>query len=211
MQKNTIIEASRTLFRDRGFHGTSMRDIAAVLGTATSSVYNHFPSKDEILFAVLERPILELQERVETALRDQTEPARRFLAAYSAHVRYHLENQIDAQIIQTEYAWLQSANRALIMTMRRNYQSTFEKLVQDCMDAGVFRHDDAVVVAKLVVGLPGSMTRWYVPGGRLGSERMLGLVLDFVCLGIAGEVFAGHYRDWCARTDATDDLEAALG
>jgi AcrR family transcriptional regulator len=204
VDKTSIIEASRTLFRDHGFHGTSMRDIAAALGTATSSVYNHFGSKDDILFAVLERPIIELQEQVDAALRDQVEPLYRLLAAYSTHIRYHLENQLDAQIVQSEYAWLQGENRSNIMTMRRNYQSTFEKLVQDCMDAGAFRKDDAAVVAKLLVALPASMTRWYVPSGRLSGERMLRLVLDFVCLGIAGDTFAPHYRDWCAPATPTD-------
>lgn len=48
-----IIQAAHRLFLNHGYHGTSMRQIAAEAGIALSGIYNHFPSKEDIFMAVL--------------------------------------------------------------------------------------------------------------------------------------------------------------
>ncbi len=55
-----IIHAAYNLFNQNGYHGTSMRQIAQAADIAVASIYNHFPNKEQIFVAVLERyhPIL---------------------------------------------------------------------------------------------------------------------------------------------------------
>jgi AcrR family transcriptional regulator len=48
-----VLESATELFADKGFHGTSMRDIASAVGVRAASLYEHFPSKDQILATVL--------------------------------------------------------------------------------------------------------------------------------------------------------------
>ena len=52
--KERIFEAAVMLFAEKGFHGTSIRDIAGKVGIKESSIYNHYPGKDAVLKAVLD-------------------------------------------------------------------------------------------------------------------------------------------------------------
>jgi len=61
--RERILDAAEALFADRGFEGTALRDVAAGVGIRTPSLYNHFPSKEALYSAVLERgvaPVLAL-------------------------------------------------------------------------------------------------------------------------------------------------------
>src|SRR5262245_30387231 len=55
--RERILDAAEALFADRGFEGTALRDVAARVGIRTPSLYNHFPSKEALYAAVLERTI----------------------------------------------------------------------------------------------------------------------------------------------------------
>jgi AcrR family transcriptional regulator len=65
--RERILDAAEALFADRGFEGTALRDVAARVGIRTPSLYNHFPSKEALYAAVLERtvgPVLELLSEI---------------------------------------------------------------------------------------------------------------------------------------------------
>jgi len=65
--RERILDAAESLFADRGFEGTALRDVAARVGIRTPSLYNHFPSKEALYSAVLERvvePVLALLSEI---------------------------------------------------------------------------------------------------------------------------------------------------
>jgi AcrR family transcriptional regulator len=61
--RDRILDAAESRFAERGFAGAAVRDIAAAAGLNAASLYNHFPGKEELYEAVLERglrPVVEL-------------------------------------------------------------------------------------------------------------------------------------------------------
>ena len=67
--REQILQAALQLFNDRGYHGTSMRQIAERAGVALGSIYNHFPNKEQIFLVVLMRfhPAVEILPALESA------------------------------------------------------------------------------------------------------------------------------------------------
>src|SRR6516225_9335501 len=72
-----LLDAAARLFSERGFHATSMRDLARAVGMLSGSIYYHFESKEEMLLAVYEEGVRRVAAAVEQAVADQTEPWKR--------------------------------------------------------------------------------------------------------------------------------------
>src|SRR5258707_8892638 len=83
--KARIISEAETLFNQQGFDGASMRDIAAAAEMQPASVYYHFESKEELLWAVWEKGGVELLDSVKSAIADKTDPWQRMETACIAH------------------------------------------------------------------------------------------------------------------------------
>src|SRR5262245_55448278 len=69
-----ILDVAEQLFAERGYDGTTLRDVATRVGVRAPSLYNHFASKDELYAAVLERgigPVIELLTRTAAAAEGQ--------------------------------------------------------------------------------------------------------------------------------------------
>src|SRR5258705_12512514 len=88
-----LLDAAARLFRTRGFHATSMRDIAKAVGMLSGSIYYHFDSKDEMLLAVYEEGERRVAQAVDAAVVTETSPWRRLEAACAAHLRALIEHR----------------------------------------------------------------------------------------------------------------------
>ena len=75
--RNAILDSARDLFSERGYHGTTLLDIAEVAGTGVSSLYSYFPSKIHVLYAVVEPWYKEGFKRLEARVEALTEPRER--------------------------------------------------------------------------------------------------------------------------------------
>jgi AcrR family transcriptional regulator len=67
-----ILDAAETCFARRGYAGTSLRDVADIVGIRIPSLYNHFPNKESLYAAVLERGMAPLLDALATAIEDDT-------------------------------------------------------------------------------------------------------------------------------------------
>ncbi len=72
--RNAILDAARDLFSERGYHRTTLLDIAQEAGTGVSSLYSYFPSKLHLLYAVVEPWQKEGMWRLEAAVRRIDDP-----------------------------------------------------------------------------------------------------------------------------------------
>ena len=94
-----ILSAAVQMIAARGYHGTSIRDIATFAGISPGSIYNHFGSKHELLVTILVRGGSALVEATERALLDApAEPAARLDAIVSTHVGVHAQNPMESYI-----------------------------------------------------------------------------------------------------------------
>ena len=64
MTRDDILDAAAQVFRQKGFHGASMSDIAASVNVQKASLYHHVRSKQEILLALLDRALVMLIDHI---------------------------------------------------------------------------------------------------------------------------------------------------
>ena len=86
-RRRQLLRASARLFREKGYDGTSVRDIAQATGMQSGSWVYHFATKQDILAAVMREGLVEALARIE-AIAAQAAPPR---ATFEQLVRAHLE------------------------------------------------------------------------------------------------------------------------
>ena len=88
-----LLEAARRLFAEKGFHATTVEDIAAAAGVAKGTVYLYYKSKHDVYWAALERGITELQSEIQTRLEAQQTPEDKVRTFIAIKIRYFETNR----------------------------------------------------------------------------------------------------------------------
>ena len=130
--KARIISVAEALFNKQGFDGASMRDIAAAAEMQPASMYYHFESKEELLWAVWEKGGLELLNRVSDAIADKTDPWQRMETACVAHTSGLLDWRRANQALFVMPPWhYPESIKARVIALRDEYEKIFVSLIDD--------------------------------------------------------------------------------
>jgi AcrR family transcriptional regulator len=150
-----ILATAAALFHERGAVETSVRDVTKACGLTPAALYNHFPSKDELLFTLVRHGHERMQRRIDEAPSGRR-AVERFRAFVRAYVTGHVEHPEFAQMVRREYLHLSDAHYTEIVEMRRALRTQ----LADLLVAGERAHDFALI------------------GGRRGAVGQAMMVLD---------------------------------
>ncbi len=161
-----IEQAAAELFFRRGYQSTSLRDIAQAVGIRPASLYHHFPSKQDLLFAVLNRTIDDLIDRGEQVLMTELDPVAQLRGLASEFVLYVAERPREGMVGDTEIEHLDDGNRATLLSKRDRYQRILEQVVAAGNLQGCFAVVDVKLTVYAILGMCNHVTIWFRPGGR---------------------------------------------
>jgi len=171
--------AALELFFERGYKSTSMRDIAQALGITAAALYNHYPSKDQILFSMVQRLHQELETALITALENAgADPRDRLAALARAHAMIHTQYRKDAHVANSEIFSLLEPGRSEIVESRQRMRDSFQAEIVEGVRRELFRVDDATVTTFAIINMGIRVAEWFVPGGRLAAEEVAGIHAD---------------------------------
>jgi TetR/AcrR family transcriptional regulator, cholesterol catabolism regulator len=157
-----LLDAAARLFRARGFHATSMRDIAKAVGMLSGSIYYHFDSKEEMLLAVYEEGKRRVAEAVDAAVANEAEPWQRLEAACAAHLRALIAHRDYTQVMIQTLPHEAGAAESRIRDLRRDYEQRFRRLIDDLtLPPDIDRH----YLRLLLFGALNWSQVWYRTGG----------------------------------------------
>jgi len=156
-RRRSLLEAAAVLFRDKGFEGTSVRDMATASGLLPGSIYCHFPSKEHIFLAVQTQALERLNEAVQIAVRDIPDPWARLEAACIAHMTAILDENAPVAVMPERGLALWER----LAASRDEYENNFRALVDDLpVPAGTSRK----YLRLMLMGAMNWVPNWYRPG-----------------------------------------------
>ena len=180
-----VREAALSLFAERGYHGTTMNDIAGELGMRAPSLYNHVPSKQEILRDIMVQTQAELLDEFERAVAGADGPAERLEHAIEAFVLHHLRHRREALVGNREVSSLEEPARTQVLDGRRRHVRAIRSLIDQGRDAGVFTVEDPAVAAFTMLEMSVATARWFRDDGPLTADQVAAQYGEFA-LRIAG-------------------------
>ncbi|WP_219413733.1 TetR/AcrR family transcriptional regulator [Pseudonocardia nigra] len=183
--RDAITGAARESFADRGYHGTSIRDIAKRAGLSLSALYYWHPSKQHLLAALIEESTHDYFHRCDRALHDVgDDPADRLRAMVRATVEYRVSRRVESNIASLEWRNLEPENRERLEGLRRSATQLWADIVDEGVARGVFRCAHADDARRAIVAACNAIAQWYEPGGDIAlpdlTERYIAIALRIV-------------------------------
>lgn len=181
-RKQQIEEKATTLFRERGYAATSMRDLAQVLGIEAASLYSHIKSKEEILQKICFRMAKEFFEAWKDVESEQSSAAAKMNKAAIAHVKVITRNTDASAVFFNEWRHLSEPYLSDFLAMRDDYEGRFIQIIKDGMSSNEFEQVDEKFMMLTILSSLNWTHNWYKPGGSLTPEeigvRLSNLVLN---------------------------------
>ncbi|MFC3231445.1 TetR/AcrR family transcriptional regulator [Marinibaculum pumilum] len=181
-----LLDAALEAFVEKGFHGTSMRDIARRAGTSVSHSYYYFPSKHHILWLIVSRICQVLLDELAVVEAEAgPAPDARLAALVRAHVLLHARAQSESFVGNSELRSLHPQDRPRVIEMRDRISRYFRTAIEDGLREGRFRSTEpAAELTLAVVTMCTAVAGWYRPGGGTTPEDLAdhyaGMVLRMV-------------------------------
>jgi AcrR family transcriptional regulator len=184
MQRSDIIQAAAQIFRQKGYHGTSMQDIADAVHLQKASLYHHVSGKQEILVDILDRALDLLIEDIEEVAKSEIKPEEKVRQAMQAYVGRLTEDTDLAAVLMQEHRSLADDLHAAHIARRDRLESIWREILREGTKSGDFRPTDEVITTFAILGVLNWMISWYQPGGRLSAEEIANQFGDIFLIGL---------------------------
>jgi TetR/AcrR family transcriptional regulator, cholesterol catabolism regulator len=158
-----LLDAAATQFAERGYHATSMRDLAAATAMTPGAIYFHVASKQALLLAVYEEGVQRILDRVEAAATAAREPWARLERAVAAHLESVLDASAYARVIIRILPGDAPEIAAELKELRDRYEARFSRYFSAIP---LPRERDAAIARLALLGAMNWTPVWYKDGGK---------------------------------------------
>jgi TetR/AcrR family transcriptional regulator, cholesterol catabolism regulator len=171
-RRDVIIRAAGKLFRQRGYEGTSVRDIASAVGLHSRSLFFHFETKEEILVSLLEGGLRRAVTILEEHLAAANSPREKLSAIMHGHLKAILQDERDAfYVVLRDWRTLSAPSRKKVIALRDEYERHIAKALDDLSAKGVVPKNKRLYRLFLLGALNWTV-QWYRPEGDLGIDQL---------------------------------------
>ena len=182
-KRRAIEDVASDLFREHGYAGTSIRDIARALSVQGASLYAHVTSKEDVLWAIVDRAAGRFEAAADRAEADAEarrpgDPSEGLAALVRAHLAVLTADVDEASVFVHEWRALGPERRREILERRDAYQARFRRRIEDGVSVGAFAMTDPSIAASTILSALNGVAGWYDPDGRLPADRIADHLVD---------------------------------
>ncbi len=180
-----ILDTARRLFVKQGYTATSMRQLAAEAGIGKATIYHHFPDKEALVLALLQRDIASTEQTLQL-VREESDPTERIRVAAKASMDFLTESASIIQIVRREVPSGRDQMQAGFNLFFVEFMDLLAEGIQRGIAQGIFRSVDARESARvLMTMLQGNFAMAYLGGVRpVSSQQAVDSLLDIFFHGI---------------------------
>ena len=181
-RRDELAATAARLFAERGFHGTSMGDLAAAMGVQKASLYSLTASKQDLLYRAMRSGADAFHAGLD-GIPENLPAVERIRLALRSHLRVVSEQLDVATVFTREWRYLEGVQREEIVGERRRYEERLRALFREGVESGELRSDlDVGAAALLVLSAANWAYTWLTPGRDTDelADRFTAILVDGV-------------------------------
>lgn len=184
-KQQKILDAAIELFKEKGFVGASMRDLAAKLDIKAASLYAHIRSKDELLEWIAFSTAEKFFEGLRLVQSSNASPEERLNMFIENHLKVVLDNPDVTNIYSNEWKHL-DASLDRFVALRKQYQKESEELMQDIYNEMGRPLESAQFVTRFLLHTLNNSYFWFKDGDKSIDDKIKG-IKNKVLYGLIGK------------------------
>jgi AcrR family transcriptional regulator len=163
-RRTELTRQAARLFAEKGYHGTSIGDLAGALGVQKGSLYHHIDSKEDLLYETMREGANAFHAALD-AIPEELPATEKIRLALRAHLRVVAEQLDVATVFVREWRYLEGERREEIVRERRRYEERVRALFREGRERGELRSDlDDATAALLALSAANWAYTWLRPG-----------------------------------------------
>jgi len=172
------------LFAQKGYHNTSMREIARGLGMNQSSLYHYFDSKEDILYTLINDAMDDALNTLEEICKTDLSPHGKLNQVLSFYTNYYAGDQDRLRLLVNEQGNLGKAYREILIKKERRYVRLIQSILKALADEGRMKRIPPAVAAFAFFGMVHYTIKWYHRDGPVKSGELADYFLEIFTEGI---------------------------
>ncbi len=179
-----ILKTAAKIFAEKGFHRTSVRDIARATEMSLAGLYYYFTTKEELLYLIQERCFATLLERWDEAAKPESDVRTRIRLFAENHLSFFWHNMHEMKVMAHEDESLTGEFNEKILVLKRRYAKVLMDLIAELQDRQGGRALDLRVATFSLFGMMNWIYTWYQPKRDLSLPELMEQMLRLYFLGL---------------------------
>ncbi len=179
-RRQELSRQAARLFAQKGYHGTSIGDLAEALGVQKGSLYAHIEGKEDLLYETMHAGAAAFHRGLD-AIPEQSAATGKIRLAMRSHLRVVADQLEVATVFVQEWKYLEGEHRDEIVAERRRYEERIRDLFREGREQSELRTDlDDGIAALLFLSAANWAYTWLRPGADTDAlaDRLYGILMD---------------------------------
>jgi TetR/AcrR family transcriptional regulator, cholesterol catabolism regulator len=179
-----ILARAAELFYKKGYHATTIEDVAREVGMLKGSLYYHIRSKEDLLYELLLGIIVKGVAHASKAIEGVEDPTERLKKAVEAQIEHIIQNQTYVGLFLHEFDTLSGRRQKRIQEEMLKYQKIFVDAIREGQKQGHFVDADTLLLTDAILGMTNWIYRWYPGTKNTGPDTIKKTFITFIMNGI---------------------------
>jgi TetR/AcrR family transcriptional regulator, cholesterol catabolism regulator len=179
-----VLQSAANIFFAKGFHATSIEDVARDVGMLKGSLYYYIKSKEDLLFQLLLAGIEDSDAFIARHIDPQGDPLEQLERAIRAQIDYIIQNRVQFGLFLHEFDSLSGKRQHKLISVMSRYNARFVDLVRRGQEQGKLMPGEPWIVVNGILGMCNWLYRWYDTDEISDPEKVKQIFLQMLLNGI---------------------------
>ena len=190
-RQKEIALAAVKLFEQKGYHATSVQDIADEVGLQKGSLYHYIHSKEDLLLQIAHEAITEFNDNLQAVLDTDMSAPEKLVKAVENHITVSVSNMETTTVLLREAFSLGDPQHQVIQDLTDKYVDLWTQVLEEGARSGEFHVREPKVVALAILGACNWVYRWYRQSGLLTPSQVARVFSDMFLNGLTSDHHSG--------------------